>query len=120
MKPKQPQGSKLSKRPLAGAKSSASSATTTGAQSSGAIKKSVADAKREAVAQKREAQRKQLAEMRRKNKLAMTAANSTDNIIVDQVIEDVPARQSNNEEINTENETDRCFYSNSKANISNA
>lgn len=104
MKPKQPQGSKLTKRPVAGAKSSGSSAataTTTGAQSSGAVKKSVAEAKREAAAQKREAQRKQLAEMRRKNKLAMTAANTADNIIVDQVIDDEPARQSNNEQINT-------------------
>lgn len=88
---------------MAGAKSSASSAAT-GAQSS----KSVADAKREAAAQKREAQRKQLAEMRRKNKMAMTSANSAaDNIIVDQVIEDAPACQSNNEEIHMENETDR-------------
>ncbi|XP_055319099.1 probable serine/threonine-protein kinase DDB_G0282963 isoform X2 [Sitodiplosis mosellana] len=109
VKPKQPQGSKLTKRPVAGAKSSTSSAATTTA--SGSIKKSVADAKREAAAQKREAQRKQLAEMRRKNKLAMTTAvnvpNSSENIIVDQVIEDTPSRQSNNEENNTENETDR-------------
>lgn len=90
---KQPQGSKLTKRPVAGAKSGASSITT--AQSaSGTTKKSTVAI---AAAQKREAQRKQLAEMRRKNKLAMTAAvNSTnsENMIVDQVAEDPMCQES--------------------------
>lgn len=92
-KPKQPQGSKLTKRPVAGSKSGASSITT--AQSvSGTTKKSATAI---AAAQKREAQRKQLAEMRRKNKLAMTAvvhSTNSENMIVEQVAEDPTCQES--------------------------
>lgn len=58
-----------------------------------------------ATAQKREAQRKQLAEMRRKNKLAMSAAVD-ENVTIDQTLK-VSTNQSNNEENSAENETDR-------------
>lgn len=70
-----PQETKLKKRPAGGVKSGATT-TATAQSASGTTKKSATAI---AAAQKREAQRKQLAEMRRKNKLAMTAAiNSPD------------------------------------------
>lgn len=61
-----------------------------------------------AAAEKREAQRKQLMEMRRKHKMAMTSATNppNDGIIVDQTLENA-TNQSNNEANSGENETDR-------------
>lgn len=95
MKPKQPQGAKLTKRPALAPKASAT----------GAAKKSATAI---AAAEKREAQRKQLMEIRRKHKMAMTSATNSpnDNLIVDSTPE-TTANQSNNEENSGENETDR-------------
>lgn len=70
--PKQPQGSRLSKRPVVTQRAAAPSSTAESA-ASGTTKKSASAI---AAAQKREAQRKQLIEMRRKNKLAMTSATT--------------------------------------------
>lgn len=97
-KPKQPQGARLTKRPIASS-----------AAASGTTKKSASAI---AAAQKREAQRKQLIEMKRKHKMAASATANTasEDIIGDET--SAPAQHpsiqpSNNEENNTENETDR-------------
>lgn len=72
-----PQGSKLTKRPISRTTTNTTSTTSTAAgkigENGGAAKKSAASI---AAAQKREAQRKQLMEMKRKNKMAM--ASTTD------------------------------------------
>ncbi|XP_031621902.1 uncharacterized protein LOC116339925 isoform X2 [Contarinia nasturtii] len=104
-KAKRPQGPKQTKRPLT---TSLKSGTTSTAQSpSGTTKKSAAAL---VAAQKREAQRKQLAEMRRKNKLAMANIVNDDVIIDTQQVGEAseePSTQSNSTENSTENETDR-------------
>lgn len=89
------------KRPVS-SKASASAAAN-GQNVSGTTKKSAAAI---AAAQKREAQRKQLMEMKRKNKLAMTANSETDNIhipstvIVEQSQENAIREKTNDDETN--------------------
>lgn len=104
-KPKQPQGARLTKRPAAVSKSGASS--TAPSTASGTTKKSASAI---AAAQKREAQRKQLMEMKRKHKMAVSAtANpaNDDGTVVDEISQNQSSQASNNDENNTENETDR-------------
>lgn len=101
--PKQPQGARLTKRPVTASKGGASSAASSAA--SGTTKKSASAI---AAAQKREAQRKQLMEMKRKHKAATAAVNTApDGIIGSETSQNPSIQSSNNEENNTENETDR-------------
>ncbi|XP_059613447.1 uncharacterized protein LOC132259718 isoform X2 [Phlebotomus argentipes] len=66
--PAPPQGAKLTKRPLGSAKGSSSSAAAASKKSEAAT----------LAAQKREAQRKQLMELKRKNRMAMNQAQNGD------------------------------------------
>lgn len=77
VKPQPPHGAKLIRRPTP--KAIATKTTTQSdqtANASGTMKKSASAI---AAAQKREAQRKQLLEMKRKNKLAMTTSSNIQN-----------------------------------------
>lgn len=100
-KPKQPQGSKLTKRPVTASRGGAS----TQAPASGTTKKSATAI---AAAQKRESQRKQLLEMRRQNRMAMASAPNTtnDNVIANQKPNDALS-QSKTLENGGETESDR-------------
>lgn len=82
------------KRPIATKAGAASAAQS----ASGATKKSATAI---AAAQKRDAQRKQLLEMRRKNKLAMSGDTTNGDVIID------PSNTPNNGENSHVLETDR-------------
>lgn len=93
VKPKSPQGAKLTKRPIA------SNATGAAKKSASAI----------AAAQKREAQRKQFMEMKRKNRMALSsgASPSTDNIVLDNGVEIATGPATHQEEGNSDDKADR-------------